>query len=192
MTGPDGSVPAALIGVHDAIVASPSPHKALNWLRTGAGAPILADLAASRLALSHETLDTHPRPAAARYVRHMLVAHGALPERDEALARLERWIDTTVAGIDRAEDRQLVRAFATWHTLRGVRRRAARSGPTRRTATRYARNQVAATIALLDWLADRHLTLSTCDRPPSTTGSPAARPLAATPATSSPGPPRAA
>lgn len=164
MAGPDGSVPAALIGVHDAIVASASPYKALNWLRTGAGAPILADLAAGRLALSHAALDSHPRPAAARYVRHMLVAHDALPERDEALARLERWIGATVAGIDRAEDRQLVRAFATWHTLRGVRRRAARSGPTRRTATRYARNQVAAAIALLDWLADRHLTLSTCDQ----------------------------
>ena len=95
----------------------------------------------------------------------MLVAHGALPERDEEpLARLERWIDATVSGIGRAEDRQLVRAFATWHTLRGVRRRAARTGPTRRTATRYAHNQVAAAIELLDWLTDHHLTLSTCDQ----------------------------
>jgi len=164
MAGPDGTVPAALIGVHDAIVASASPYKALNWLRTGAGAPILADLAAGRLALSHDALDTHPRPAAARYVRHMLVAHGALPERDEALAALERWIGATVAGIGRPEDRQLVRAFATWHTLRGVRRRAARTAPTRRTATRYAHNQVAAAIELLDWLAGHHLTLSTCDQ----------------------------
>lgn len=164
MAGPDGTVPAPLVGVYDAIVASASPYKALNWLRTGAGAPILADLAAGRLALSHDALDAHARPAAARYVRHMLVAHGALPERDEALARLERWIDATVASIGRTHDRQLVRTFATWHTLRGIRRRAARTGATRRTATRYAHNQVAAAIALLDWLADHHLTLSTCDQ----------------------------
>ncbi|MGH9259985.1 MAG: hypothetical protein ACRD08_08830, partial [Acidimicrobiales bacterium] len=164
MAGPDGTVPAALVPVHDAIVASASPYKALNWVRTGAGAPILADLAAGRLAVSHEALDAHPRPAAAGYVRHMLVAHGALPERDEALTRLERWIDAAVAGIERAQDRQVVRAFATWHTLRSVRRRAARTGPPRRTATRYARNQVAAAIALLDWLAHEHLTLASCDQ----------------------------
>ena len=39
MAGPGGRVPAALIGVHDAIVASTSPYKALNWLRTGAARP---------------------------------------------------------------------------------------------------------------------------------------------------------
>lgn len=162
MAGPDGGVPTALVGVHDAIVASASPHKALNWLRTGAGAPILGDLAAGRLALSHEALDAHPRPRAAGYVRQMLVAHGALPERDEALAGLERWVDATVGGIDRAEDRKEVRAFATWCTLRGIRRRASRTAPNRRTATAYARNQVSAAIALLDWLADHGLTLADC------------------------------
>ena len=162
MAGPDGGVPATLAGVHDAIVASASPHKALNWLRTGAGAPILGDLAAGTLALSHEALDAHPRPRAAGYVRQMLVAHGALPERDEALAGLERWVDAAVAGIDRAEDRKEVRAFATWCTLRGIRRRASRTEPNRRTATAYARNQVSAAIALLDWLADHSLTLAGC------------------------------
>lgn len=162
MAGPDGGVPTVLVGVHDAIVASASPYKALNRLRTGAGAPILADLAAGNLALSHEALDAHPRPRAAGYVRQMLVAHGVLPERDEALASLERWVDATVGSIDRAEDRKEVRAFATWCTLRDIRRRASRSAPNRRTATAYARNQVSAAIALLDWLADRGLTLAGC------------------------------
>ncbi len=37
MAGPDGNVPVELAGVYDAIVASPSPRKALNWLRSGAG-----------------------------------------------------------------------------------------------------------------------------------------------------------
>lgn len=150
------------MGVHDAIVASASPYKALNWLRTGAGAPILGDLAAGTLTLSHEALDAHPRPRAAGYVGQMLVAHGALPERDEALASLERWVDATVAGIDRAEDRKVVRAFATWCTLRGIRRRASRTAPNRRTATAYARNQVSAAIALLDWLAHHSLILAGC------------------------------
>jgi hypothetical protein len=162
MAGPDGAVPGALLAVHDAIVASTSPYKALNWLRSGARAPVLSDLASGVLELTHEALDAHPRRRAADYVRQMLVAHGALAERNEPLARLERWLEAAVAGIDRPEDRQVVRAFATWFTLRGIRRRADRSAPNRRTATAYARNQVRSAIAFLDWLAGRELTLATC------------------------------
>lgn len=162
MRGPDGDVPGALVGVRAAIVASASPYKALNWLRSSAGAPILSELASGALELTHEALDSHPRPRAAGYVRQMLVAHGALPERNEPLARLEGWLEAAVAGIDRPEDRRVVRGFATWFTLRGIRRRAARSEPNRRTATAYARNQVRSAIALLDWLAGRELTLATC------------------------------
>jgi hypothetical protein len=162
MAGPGGEIASALVGVHNAIVASISSYKALNWLRSGAGAPILFDLASGELELSHEALDAHPRPRAAGYLRQMLVAHGALPERDEPLARLERWLEATVAGIDRPEDRRVVRGFAPWFTLRGIRRRAGRSEPNRRTATAYARNQVRSAMAFLDWLAERDLTLSTC------------------------------
>src|SRR3546814_5573739 len=54
MTGPDGTVPAALMVVHDAIVESPTPRKALNWLRQGAGASILGELAAGTMTISHE------------------------------------------------------------------------------------------------------------------------------------------
>jgi hypothetical protein len=162
MGGPEGTIPAPLIGVHAAIVASPSPYKALNWLRSGAGAPILAAIAAGTLALSHETLDALPRRRAADYVRQMLVAHGALTDRNEELARLERWIEATIASMTRAEDAQLVRRFATWHTLRGLRRRVERRGTTERTATRYARTQVSAAIAFLDWLDDHDVTLARC------------------------------
>lgn len=160
LTGADGTVPAALVPLRDAIVASASPRKAFNWLRNGAGAPILAEIAAGAIALSHEALDAQPRSRAADYVRQMLVAHGALAVRDEPLARLERWVDDTTASIERPEDRKVVRAFATWKTLRGVRRRAGHTGPP--TATRHARNQVIAAVRFLDWLAARHLTLEHC------------------------------
>ena len=162
LTGPDGDVPAALAAVRDAIAASDPPFAALNWLRTGAGAPILAALASGTMALTHEGLDTHPRSRAAGYVRQLLVAHGALPERNESIARLERWIATTVAGIGDPEHRRLVHTFATWQTVRRLRRRAARIGPTRRVATRYSRNQVAAAVAFLGWLDHHELTLSGC------------------------------
>ena len=158
---PDGAVPEALRGVHDAIVASPTPRKALNWLRQGAGAPILAAMAAGTMVVSHEALDEYPRPRAAGHVRHMLIAAGALNGRDDQLAALEHRIHGIVAGVHRPADRQTVSAFATWRVLRGVRRQAQRN-TTRRTAITYSRNQVAAAVAFLDWLADHHLTLAEC------------------------------
>ena len=45
-----GHVPDTLAAVLEAICAARTPAAALNWLRTGAGAAILADLAAGRLA----------------------------------------------------------------------------------------------------------------------------------------------
>lgn len=162
MAGPDGNVPAPLTGVHAAIVASAVPRKALNWLRAGAGAPILAAIASGTMPLSHDALDAHPRSRAADHVRQMLVTHGALPARDEDLARLERWIDDVVAAMSRVEDARLVRRFTTWHVLRSLRRRIEQRRPKERTATRYARNQVRAAIAVLDWLAERGITLGEC------------------------------
>lgn len=159
MAGPDGAIAVPLVGVHDAVVASPSPRKALNWLRSGAGAPILAAIAAGTMPLTHAALDEHPRPHAADHLRQMLVAHGALPKRDEALARLERWIDDKIATIDDPDDAKTLRRFATWHTLRGQRRRAEHNDPARRTATAHARNQINAAIALLDWTARRNIDL---------------------------------
>ena len=60
---------------------------------------MLADLAAGANSISHEALDAHPRRRAADYLRHVLVANGVLPARDEALARLERFLAATLAGV---------------------------------------------------------------------------------------------
>ena len=160
MAGPDGNVPVELAGVYDAIVASPSPRKALNWLRSGAGAPILAAIAAGTMPLTHDALDEHPRPRAADHLRQMLVAHSALPERDEALARLERWIDNKVADLNDPDHAKILRRFATWHILRAHRRRADRDDQGRRTVTAHARNQINAAVALLDWTDAQELDLA--------------------------------
>ena len=148
--------------MRDAIAASDPPFTALNWLRQGAGVSILAALAAGTMALTHEALDAHPRPRAAGYVRQLLVAHGALAERNESIARLEQWINSAVAAIDDADHRRVVQTFATWQTMRRLRRRAARTAPARRSATRYSRNQVAAAITFLGWLDKHDLTLTSC------------------------------
>jgi len=156
-------IPDHLIGVFDAIVATRSPRSALNWLRNGVGAAILTDLAAGRLALSHEALDAHPRRRGADYLRHMLVANAALPPRDEDLARTEQWVSNLVERIEKPHDRRLVKAYATWRVMRRLRRGAERS-PRPRTYTRHARVRMRATADFLTWLAQQGVTLADCSQ----------------------------
>ena len=105
----------------EAITATRQPRVALNWLRQGAGAALLADAAAGRLPLTHEALDACPRRKAADYLRHVLTASGALPQRDEHLARTERWLQELLTGIEPPEDKRLVQAYATWQVMRRLR-----------------------------------------------------------------------
>lgn len=152
-------VPAALAGVRDAIVATGSPRTALNWLRRGAGAPLLAALADGQIPLSHAGLDAQPAGRGVDYLRALLVAHGALSERDEALARLERRVAQLLAEVVDVEDRRVLTAYSTWRVLHRVRRRAEHR-PAARTATRHAAVSLRAAIALLDWLAVRSISLA--------------------------------
>jgi hypothetical protein len=156
-----GRVPGDLTPVLEAITAARTPAAALNWLRTGVGAAILADLAAGHLTATHQALDQHPRPRAATHLRHMLIAGGVLPPRDEELARTEQWLATLLASIAIPEHRRLVHAFATWHIMRRLRRVAGTSrGP--RTYTAHARNAIKAAAGFLSWLSERGTTLPGC------------------------------
>jgi hypothetical protein len=138
-----------------------TPYTALNWLRTGAAAAILADVAAGRTALTHQALDEHPHQRAVGYLRHMLVAGGALPGRDETLARVELWSRDVLAAIDHPTDRQLARAYLTRRILRRLRRRS-ETIPGPRTPAGHARHQVNAVAAFLAWLRQHELSLRSC------------------------------
>jgi len=156
-----GIVPAQLSGVFDAVTAARQPRSALNWLRKGAGAGLLADVAAGRLAISHEALDAHPHRRAADYLRHMLTAAGTLSARDEELARAGQWLGTALEAIEPAADRRLVQAYATWQVMRRLRASAAAAGRPR-TPTAHARNNIRAAAGLLAWLRGRGTELAAC------------------------------
>ncbi|MGZ4664813.1 MAG: hypothetical protein ACXV5Q_07125 [Frankiaceae bacterium] len=141
--------------MHEAICASPAPRSVLNWLRNSATAALLADLAAGRLDRSHEALDAHPSTAAADHLRQLLVTHHVLPARDEALVRTERRIADAVAGDHPAEHRRIAHAYATWHVLRRLRRRAERAQRPH-TATAFPKNQVRVAVTFLNWVRDQH------------------------------------
>jgi hypothetical protein len=161
LSGGTGTIAPELAGVFDAITAARQPRSALNWLRGGAGAGILADVAAGRLPATHDALDAHPRWQAADYLRHMLTANGALPPRDEELTRAVHWLAELLETIEPAADRRLVQSYATWHVMRRLRITAERGGRPR-TPTATARNNVRAAVALLGWLRARGSELSAC------------------------------
>ncbi len=156
-----GIIPAQLSGVFDAVTAARQPRSALNWLRKGAGAVLLADVAAGRLAISHDALDDCPHPRAADYLRHMLTAAGALPARDEELARAGQWLAAVLEAIEAAADRRLVQAYATWQVMRRLRASAAAAARPR-TPTAHARNNIRAAASLLAWLRGRGTELAAC------------------------------
>ena len=156
-----GIIVPELSGVFDAVTAARQPRSALNWLRKGAGAGLLADVAAGRLAISHQTLDAHPRRRAADYLRHMLTAAGTLPARDEDLARTGQWLGTVLDAIEPAADRRLVQAYATWQVMRRLRASAAAAARPR-TPTAHARNHIRAAASLLAWLRGRGTELAAC------------------------------
>lgn len=157
-------IAAALAGVHDAIINTDTPRSALNWLRRGAGARLLGDLATGDLPCTHQALDAHPQARAADYLRHMLVAGGALPARDEALVRLESWVSSTLLDdLTTAEHRRLLQAYATWRVLRRLRRRTA-DKPQARTATSYPRTQLLTARRFLTWLDQQGLALRECQQ----------------------------
>ena len=156
-----GSIPAELSSVFAAVTAARQPRSALNWLRKGAGAGLLADVAAGRPAISHQALDVHPHRRAADYLRHMLTAAGALPARDEELARSGQWLASVLEAIGPAADRRLVHAYATWQVMRRLRARAAAAARPR-TPTAHARNNIRAAVSFLAWLRGRGITLAAC------------------------------
>ncbi len=132
------------------------------WLDKSTAPAILRSLEAGD-ELTHEALDALPAGKPVEHLRSVLVAIGALPPRDEQMARLERWITRTLAGRSDPEEQQLLQRYAIWHVLRRLRRRL---GDTTTTYSQIssARQHIRAAITVLDWLAGADLTLATANK----------------------------
>jgi hypothetical protein len=161
LSGGTGHVPAELTTLFDAICATRTPRSALNWLRQGAGAAVLAEVATGRLAATHQALDHHQHRRAADYLRHMLVAGQVLPPRDEQLARTERWLTELVCSLKVPAHRRLIQTFGAWRVMRRL-RRTAEAGSRPRTYTAHARLKIKTAAEFLTWLAGRDRSLADC------------------------------
>lgn len=160
MGGPDGCVHPALVTLHEALATTKPPTTALRWLTRRTVSTFLADVAAGRRALNHQALDGLPQSPTLEHLRSVLVSTGALPARDEHMARLERVIDELVDTRADPAEGQLLHRYAIWHLLHRLRRRTGGQPITHEQLT-AVRQQLHAAIALLDWLSGEHLTLAT-------------------------------
>jgi hypothetical protein len=110
---------------------------------------------------NHAALDELPPGKPLEHLRSVLVATEVLPERDEQLARLERWITEAINERCDAQDRELLRSYPVWHLLRRLRQRN-RGATTTYGQLDTVRQQVSSALALLAWLREREVTLATC------------------------------
>jgi hypothetical protein len=161
LAGYDGAIPDSLARLHRAILEIGNPVTALGWLDRSPATAVLAKLASGELALTHQALDELPRGFAVDHLRQLLVASGALPDRDPHLARLEQAVGQLAATLAYPDDTRLVRAYATWRVLRRL-RRSAEHGKLTIHAAHHGRDLVAEAVRFLAWLRDRDHGLESC------------------------------
>jgi hypothetical protein len=111
----------------------------------------------------------HPSRQAARRLEDLLVAAGALPARDPALARMEEWIKQHLAG---SAHESLLGPFAHWIVLSCYRRKS-QHAPLNFGELGRAKIELVSATAFLDWLTDRERPLERCSQRISMCGSPA-------------------
>lgn len=174
---PDGAggIPAHLQPLRDALVARDRPLSTLSNLTRTKTLGLLADITNGRLTLTHEALDarqatspTNSMPTNFRlsiaYLRSLLVSTGALPARDEHLARLHRFTtdlttDLTAAVPDPAQ-RALLTRYARWQVI--ARARPDRHGTLTASVAHRCRDDLRAAAAFLEHLAGNRQTTLTC------------------------------
>lgn len=159
-SGTDGATHPALRPLAEALAGSDRPEAVLHWLANEPVATVLADIACGARELTHAEFDRLGSGGALAHLRSVLVATGALPARDEQMARLQRFVDDALTGRADVEQRQILHRYALWHLLRRLRRR---NGDRDTTREQYSvvTQQVRDAGALLDWLAAQQLTLAT-------------------------------
>lgn len=155
-----GQVHPRLRALHEHLAAHERPDTVLAWLHKDTTSSILSEIASGQRELTHAGLDELPDSKPLRHLRSVLVATGALPARDEHLARLERWITDTLADRADPEQRALLRSYAIWHLLHRLRRRN-NTQPASHTQVVVVQQHVRAAITLLDWLTANDRTLGT-------------------------------
>jgi hypothetical protein len=158
---PSAALHPGLQALRHNIATAEHPITAMRWLKKKSVAPVLADLAAGRRALTHEALDELPHSQPLAHLRQVLIGVGALPRRDEHMVRIERFIDQTLAAQPNPEQRKVLHRYTVWHLIRRLRQRNNGHATTIQQFN-SVRQRIYAAVAFLDWLTEHQLTLGSC------------------------------
>ena len=159
--GPGGEAPEWFIPLKEAIVSVGNPRSGHVWMSRSPAVAVLKDLVSGKLALTHEALDSLPQKASIIHLRDLLIASGALTDRDPYIVRLERTIQDSAASLHHDEDARILKAFGTWRVLHRVRKRVER-GKEATTAVKNGQNLVREAARFLTWLRLRDRSLAAC------------------------------
>jgi hypothetical protein len=161
LSGADGRIRTDLAPLEHALASVERPVTAMAWLARPTVTQLLSELARDRGVLTHDVLDELPAGKTLDHLRAVLVAGGMLPERDERLVKLERWVAGVVQSRTDPEERQLLHRYAVWHHLRRLRRRLAAAHASHLQALNVRCHTMAA-VNFLEWLTSQNVTLATC------------------------------
>jgi len=119
-----GQIHTRLRPVFDELVNSERPQTGMWWLikkKPGTGPRLLAQMARGEIEISHDTFRARPSDRAHDYLRSLLVALKILPPFEIRIERMLPFIEQVVADLS-ADQAALIRRFAHWHVLRGMRK----------------------------------------------------------------------
>jgi formylmethanofuran dehydrogenase subunit E len=158
--GPDGAVPEGIRNVRDALVVTPRPRSILSNWHNIESLSLLAKLARQHDELSHELLDAEGDRFSVGYLRALLVAGGALPERDENTTRLGRFTGRVIDEVSDARYRQVLTLYARWHVV--ARAKLDRHGQLSAASADRCRQEIRSAQRFLDHLETRGRTVDDC------------------------------
>ncbi len=160
---PDREAPEWFRPLREAILTVGNPRSGHVWVGRSPAIAVLRDRANETIPLSHEALDALPQTPSTTHLRDLLIASGALPERDPYLTRLVKKIEARAASTADPDDARTLKAFGRWGVIQPVRRKYEH-----RELGTITVNNVRAVVedaaAFLAWLHRRSKSLSECSQ----------------------------
>jgi len=163
LTDDNGNIRPELHALHDNLANYERPATVAQWLNKDKAVAILREMAIGKRPLTHDALDELPASKPVEHLRSILVATAALPDRDEQMARLQRWITHLITTRTDPAEQHLLRRYGLWHLLRRLRGRL-RDAHANHDQIVVVQQHLKAAVTLLDWLTAHDRTLATASQ----------------------------
>lgn len=155
LTNPEtGAIAPELHVIGTALKSMSRANSGMTWIQQTHVTDFLKTLA-TEPQITHGRLDDLPKSRTREYVRGLLVAHGALPARNDLLHTYQDWANNALERVAAEENREIIRRYVRWHHQR---RMHAMDEVTHGT---FLRAKQTATVAIdfLNWLSSQNIAL---------------------------------